>query len=234
MASNLIFTLFTLGYFGLIIFLALKRKMHLAAFFLLAKMALSSLLIGLIMTFSLPPGHEVSGNAKPYIPILVALLIIIMAVLSLRSIRKESELSVIRSVLIGWILFALGFIVQLSGLSFALMSIFTPHIYGSVNPVPEIGVPGFLGFTLIACLMFYLSSKRNTSARPNLLRWIVFFSILMIYDQVTITSLLLIFSVPSQPPTTYPQLASINTLSYLPFAFAIFQLAKDYIRKPSA
>jgi hypothetical protein len=206
--------------------------MHLASFFLLVKMALSSVLIGLIMTYSLPPGYEVSGSAKPYIPFSVALLIIIMAVLSLRSGGEEIELSVNRPVLIGWILLALGIVVQLSGLSFALMSFFTPHIFGSSQPVPGISVPGFLGATVIGCLMFYLSSKRNTNAHPNSLRWIVFFLIFVIYDQATIISLILIFALPAQPPATYPYLSSINTLGYLPFAFAIFLLAKDYISAP--
>ena len=228
MASNLLFILFTLGYLGLIIFLALKRKMNLASFFSLLKISIGPLLTGLILIFALPEGKEIIGSGMPYIPFIVGLIIIIMAALALKLPKKETQLAGSRGLIIGWILFILGVVVQFSGLSFALMSIFTPHIFSSINPVPATGVPGFLCFTVAGCLLLYLSSKSTTAARPNLFRWIVFFAIFLFFDQTTIISLILIYAVPSQPPAIYPLLSSINTLSYLPFCLTIFLLAKDY------
>jgi len=228
MASNLLFTLFTLGYLALIIFLAVKRKMHLASFFTLLKISIGPLITCLILMYSMPQDKEIIGNGMPYIPFFVGLIIIIMAVIVLKLPKKETRSAGNRSLILGWILFLLGVTVQFAGLSFVLMSFFAPPIFNSVNPVPGTGVPGFICFTVAGCLMLYLSSKTSTASRPNLFRWIVFFTILLFFDQATVIGLILIYAIPSQPPATYPYLSSINTLSHLPFALAIFLLAKDY------
>jgi hypothetical protein len=49
----------------------------------------------------------------------------------------------------------------------------------------------------------------------------------------TAQALIFLFSMPIDPPTAFPFFCGLMTVAFLPLAFLILALSKDYVRSPN-
>lgn len=229
MTGNILFLLVVLISWAVLIFLSVKGKMRLASFLSLIRMSLGPLILGLICVYSLPTGKMVRGEAIPQVPIIVFCLLIFFSILSLKSVKKSNVIPSKKPPLSRWFLFVSGVILQLTGTTIVFLSFYSPQILGAEEAIPQTGVWIYFGCTFISCLLLYVSSKLNSADYPNLFRWMVFFTIFLMFDQTTIISLILIYAFPSPPSVIYPYLSGLNTISFLPHGLVILLLVRGYI-----
>ncbi|MEJ2102675.1 MAG: hypothetical protein P8X68_22290 [Desulfobacterales bacterium] len=109
------------------------------------------------------------------------------------------------------------------------MSIFTPYLFGSQHPVPQIGVVSWLVMSVVLAVLLYFASGMNSIERPSLFRYFALTVAFVAASLATVQSLILIYAVPSDPPAAFSFLSAILTLAFLPFAFLLLGLSKDYI-----
>lgn len=98
------------------------------------------------------------------------------------------------------------------------VSLFSPYLFGSDQPVPEIGVISFIIVALILSAILYFASKMNTAQHPNLFRYIVLVGAFLAVSVNSVQCLMLIYAVPVQPPTAYPFLSGLLTIAFIPFS----------------
>lgn len=236
MSTSIIGVLGGLAYYTFFIVLAVKGKMKISSFSLLLLTSIFPIVLGLILIYALPidAGTVVEGPVLPVLPIIVGFVLFAFALLVLKhstaDVRKHNSQS---SSTIGWSLIILGVIVNTIGLIVILMSIYAPSTFGYSASVPQIGVPSFITLNCFSAILIYLGSRRNPEKKPNLLRWVSFFVILISINYPFIISCILIYAYPdsSQVHNIAPFWAGMNTIGFLPYSLLLLFLSREHKTK---
>ncbi|MGD9090957.1 MAG: hypothetical protein PVI38_20890, partial [Desulfobacterales bacterium] len=131
---------------------------------------------------------------------------------------------------IRWFLLFAGLLVLFAGFAIFSVSLFTPYLFGSEQPVPKIGIISWLIASLMVSLILYVASRMNSTQRPNLMRYIAVVIVVIAAFLTTAQALIFIFAMPIEPPTAFPFFCGLMTIAFLPLAFLILALSKDYLR----
>jgi hypothetical protein len=131
--------------------------MKLASFLLLILTAPMPIIIGLIFIYALPGGPEtkIDGFVLPMLPIAVGLFILLLSFLTLRLSNKGTPEQNKNSTLIGWIFIFIGSISQITGLTIAIVSFYSPSAIG-LSPNSNIGIIAFIVATCFLCYILVL------------------------------------------------------------------------------
>jgi hypothetical protein len=164
-----------------------------------------------------------------YIPSVICIISLILAVYSIFKGKSANPPPLKQPGYIRWLLIALGVFVLIGGFTLFSVSLFSPFLFGSNQPVPEIGVILYLIMTSILVVILYFASKMNSSRRPNLLRYVALVVAFFAVNLTTVQCLMLIYAVPVQPLTTYPFLSGLLTVAYLPFSLLVLMISKSYV-----
>ena len=221
------------------IYLNRSGKMKIACFLALLRMAMSPLMIGCILIWAVPKGVivqgqlvTVHGNPMPHIPFTIATIIVLMALVSIIFPGKDNTLPEKNHLILRWFLLIIGLVLQNIGFWFAFVSFIVPNVLGHENAVPQIGIYGFFVFSVISCVLIYLSSRMNSAAYPNLFRWIVFWVVYILFDLVTVIGLQFIYSPHIiNPPAMYPYLAGFVSFGFLPYGIVMMLLSRQYLKQ---
>lgn len=214
---------------GAIVIFYLKGKVKWPTFLLISIFSLYSLILGLIFTFSMPK-NVIHGKVIFELPIVIAVLLIILAIFSLKAPRTPSCISQNTPSKIRWIFLFAGILVYLLGFIITLEFFYVPKVFGQTAPMPYYGVINNLICGFIGSVLLYLASRKGSLKRPNLLRHISFVFIFLVFSQLTfVISLILIYSFPTQPLTSYPTLASLNMICYLFFGILLVLMRREYV-----
>jgi hypothetical protein len=118
------------------------------------------------------------------------------------------------------------------GIFGSLVFWYTPNLVGLSDAAPLSGVICFNIFTVISAIMWYISSNKNSSKRPNLMRIITILVIIFWSSHLSLVlSLILLYAFPSTPLTAYPSAATIIFSSYLIWEILILQLCRETNKK---
>ena len=126
-----------------------------------------------------------------------------------------------------WILILAGALILFCWFTLFSVSLFSPYLFGSNQPVPQIGVISSLIMALILSAILYFSSKMNTARHPYLFRYIASVVAFLAVNLASVQCLMLIYAVPSQPPTAYPFLSGLLTTAFIPFSLLVSIISKS-------
>jgi hypothetical protein len=203
--------------------------MRIASLIALLYFFASCLWIAIVLLFAMPQSYIVNGPNIVYVPLIIAMLQLAAALFSIHLGRRVNPPPLKAPGALRWVLLIIGLLVLFCGYVILNMSIFTAYIFGSKNPVPQIGVVSWLVMSVVLAALLYFASRMNSIKRPNLFRYLALTVALVAASLTTIQSLILIYAVPSDPPAAFSFLSAILTLAFLPFAFLLLGLSKDYI-----
>jgi hypothetical protein len=184
--------------------------------------------ISIILLYGMPHSHIVNGPNIVYVPLIIAMLQLAAALSSIHLSKRVNPPPLKHPSALRWVLLIIGLLVLFCGYVILNMSIFTPFLFGSKNPVPQIGVVSWLVMSAALAVILYFTSGMNSIKRPNLFRYLALTLALVAVSLTTVQSLILIYAVPSDPPVAFSFLAAALTLALLPFAFLLLGLSKDY------
>lgn len=187
-----------------------------------------SITIFLVIFYANP--IPVPGRVYNYtwIGILVAILAIFMAVLSLIFKKKDAAKYPEKTTAIRWVVFAVGLLIELFGMTLALCFIYLPQYSQSLSDPIGYAVWTYTAAVFVGCVLLYLASKLNSSKHPNFMRWVTaFLSLVHLSYNPCAISCILIFAVPSEIPVNYPEWASIQLLAYIPLIVLFTLIARD-------
>ena len=232
-------TQFSFLWWGILVYLNWSGKMKIACFLVILEMVLCSLGIGCVLIWALPKGVIVQGqpvtmhaNPMPHIPFAIATVIVLMALVTIIFSGKDNTLPEKTHLTLRWFLLIIGVILQVIGVFFALVSFIVPNALGHENSVPQIGIYGFFIFSVISCVLFYLSSRMNSAAYPNLFRWIVFWVVgFACHFPVTIGLLFIYTPNLMKPPAMYPYLTGFISFGFLPYGIVMMLLSRQYLKQ---
>ena len=207
-----------------------KIKMRWFAFTFLLLGSFQAFMIGYANVYGAPSDFIIIGDNIPYIPFTVALLILLLAFLSLRFGKKNSEHTNIKPSPLRWIWLIVGILLQTISLWFLVYTIFGYQMLGSDMPLPNIGVMTYLLMSIVVAFLLYFTSKMNTSKYPNLFRWIILFYSVFAIGQLTVVPLMLIYSVSIEPPVAFPFWSNIAAIGYIPYSVLMVVLTKDNVQ----
>jgi len=205
--------------------------MRIVSFLFLLYLSGSALLIAIINHLGLPPSSQIEGSNSPIIPIIIFVINLLLAVYSIFTIKRINPPPLKRPTVIRWFLIVLGVFVIFCGFTLFSVSLFSPYLFGSDQPVPHIGVESSLVISLILATILFFTSKMNTAQHPNLFRYIALAVAFLAVNLNSVQCLMLIYAVPVQPPTAYPFLSSLLTIAFLPFSLLILSISKNYVGK---
>ena len=190
--------------------------------------------IAIILIFAIPQSHIVNGPDIVYVPLIIGMLQLAAALFSIYLSKRVNPPPLKHPGALRWVLFFIGLLVLFCGYVILNMSIFTAYLFGSENPVPQIGVVSWLVMSVALAVILYFGSRMNSIERPNLFRYLALTVTLVAASLTTIQSLILIYAVPSDPPVAFSFLSATLTLAFLPFAFLLLGLSRDYISAKKA
>jgi hypothetical protein len=203
--------------------------MRIASVLSLLYFCASCMLVAIILSFGLPQTHNIKGPNISYVPFIVGVIQLAAALFYIHLGKRVNPPPLKAPGALRWVLLIIGLLVLFCGYVILNMSIFTAYIFGSKNPVPQIGVVSWLVMSVVLAALLYFASRMNSIKRPNLFRYFALTLALVAASLTTIQSLILIYAVPSDPPAAFSFLSAILTLAFLPFAFLLLGLSKDYI-----
>ena len=200
--------------------------MRIAAFLLLLVFSKVNFIIGLLMTYALPENHIIQGPVISYVPFMMAAFSLVLSILTLMTFRNQNPPPLKEPGMSRWFWLTAGASMFISGWWVSLLALYAPDVFGSKDPLPQAGVIIFLITSLAVSAVLFFTSQMNSTRRPNLLRYLVLVITVGAFFMTTSFCLVLIFAAPHQPPTTFPFLAGILSMAYLPFSVLIYLLAK--------
>jgi len=189
----------------------------------------SCVLIGIIIGFATPQTHIDNGPNAVYVPFIISMLQLAAALFSIHLGKRVNPPPLKNPGAFRWILLIIGLLVLFCGYVIFNMSLFTAYLFGSKNPVPQVGVVSWLVMSVVLAALLYFTSRINSIKRPNLFRYLALTLALVAASLTMIQCLILIYAVPSDPPAAFSFLSAILTLAFLPFAFLLLGLSKDHI-----
>ena len=203
--------------------------MRIVSFLLLMYLGASAFLIAIIIHSGLPPSSLTKGSNLPIIPIIICIINLLLAVYSIFKIKNVNPPFLKRRTFTRWFLIAIGAFILFCSFTLFSVSLFSPYLFGSEQPVPQIGVICSVVVAVILSVILYFASKMNTTERPNLFRYIAMGGAFFAVNLTSVQCLMLIYAVPVQPPTAFPSLSGVLTIAYIPFSLLLLSLAKDYV-----
>jgi hypothetical protein len=204
-------------------------KMRIVSFSLLLYLSASALLVAIINYTGLPSSYLLEGSDILFIPIIISAANLISAIYSIFKIKKINPPPLMRPSFMRWLLIAIGVFVLFCWFTLFSVSLFSPYLFGSDHPVPEIGVVFSLIIAIILAVILYFASRMNTAAHPNLFRYIALAIAFLAVSVNSVQCLMLIYAVPVQPPTAYPFLSGLLTIAFIPFSLLILIISKGFV-----
>jgi hypothetical protein len=181
------------------------------------------------MHSGLPSGYIIQGPNIFYVPTIVAVIQIAFAVISILPSSRSILPPFKKPSFLRWILSFMCLLFLLIGFTIYSVSLYSPYLFGSEQPVPIIGIISWLIASAIVSLILYVASKMNSSERPNLMRYISLVIAAIGAFFTTAQALIFIFAMPNDPPSTFPFYAGLMTLAFLPLSLVVLGLSKDYV-----
>ncbi len=169
------------------------------------------------------------GRNIPIIPIIICIINLLLAVYSIIKAKHIYPPPLMQPSFMRWLLIAIGVFVLFCWFTLFSVSLYSPYIFGSNQPVPEIGVISSLIMALILSAILYFSSSMNTASHPNLFRYIALAIAFLAASVNSVLCLMLIYAVPVQPPTAYPFLSGLLTIAFIPFSLLTLIISKSYV-----
>jgi len=227
--EKIVSNVFGLVYWIAIVVFYLKGKVKWPTFFSLITMSVYPLMLGLILIYALPK-NIIHGDVVAALPLAIALLMIIMAIFSLITPKNQQSVTNTPPSKIRWFFLAFGIVINYTGLVVTLMYFYVPQVMGHSLPVPHYGITVCIIFSFVSSVFLYMASRMGSAKRPNLMRKIVFLITFTLYSQVTlIVSLILIYSFPIKPLTSYPMLASLNMICFLFYGILLLLMRREFV-----
>jgi hypothetical protein len=190
--------------------------------------------MAIVLLFAIPQSHILNGPNLIYVPLIIGMLQLAAALFSIHLSKRVNPPPLKHPTVLRWGLLIIGLLILFCGYVIFNMSIFTPFLFGSKSPMPQVGVLSWLAMSVVLAALSYFSSGMNSIERPNLFRYLALAVILVAASLTTVQSLILIYAVPTDPPVAFSFLSAILTLALLPFAFLVLGLSKDYIATKGA
>jgi hypothetical protein len=216
-------------YWIAIVVFYVKGKVKWPTFLSIITLSVYPLILGLIFIYALPK-NVIHGKVMAELPIAVALILVAISIFSLKAPKTPSNIFQNNPSKIRWFFLLSGIVVYMLGIIITLEFFYVPRVFGQTAPMPHYGVTTNLICGFISSVLLYLASKKGSAKRPNLLRHISFVFIFLVFSQLTLViSLILIYSFPTQPLTSYPTLASLNMLCYLFFGMLLVLMRREYV-----
>jgi hypothetical protein len=170
------------------------------------------------LIYKLPPHTYVQSDSLPLIPVLVGVSSLSCAVFFFfKRNLPLIENPITKISISAWILLAMWSLFTAIAKYAFLLSIYSPNIYGSNVQIPLTGVVIFIICCVCAAIVLYGFS---IMIHQELL-WLFYFTIIFSCYQVTVFSLLIAYGF-QQFNVSYPFLASIMVLGYVPFILTLF------------
>jgi hypothetical protein len=189
----------------------------------------SRLLAG-VLHWALPERYGVKGVKVAYIPFCIGGVQLFLAILSIFVGKRNNPIPNRAPSKLRWVWVISGVVVFALGYLVVVLTVYTPHVFGSTAPVPRGGVLFFLATTLLSVFILYYSSNLNSASSPNLLRWTVLILSFIVTFVVTMIVLILIYAVPGTPNLIYPILAAFCSIAYFPISLLILFMVRAYVR----
>jgi hypothetical protein len=202
--------------------------MRIISFSMLLYLSASALLIAIINHSGLPSSNLMK-EPKILIPVIICIINLILAVYSIFKIKKNNPPSLKRPSFMRWFLIVIGVFVLFCWFTLFSVSLFSPYLFGSDQPVPEIGVISSLIMALLLSAILYFASRMNTASHPNLFRSIALAIAFLAVSLNSVQCLMLIYAVPVQPPTAYPFLSGLLTVGFIPFSLLVLIISKSHV-----
>lgn len=203
--------------------------MRITSFLLLLYLSASALLVAIINYSGLPTSYLFDGPDILFIPIIICTINLLLAAYSIFKLQKINPPPLKRPSFMRWLLIAIGVIVLFFWFTLFSVSLYSPYLFGSDQPVPEIGVVSSLIMAIILSAILYFASKMNTVKHPNLFRYISLAVAFLAASVNSVQCLMLIYAVPVEPQTAYPFLSGFLTIAYIPFSMLIMIISKSYV-----
>ena len=171
------------------------------------------------MIYTLSSRTYVQDSGLPLIPALVGSGALSCAAFFIfKRHPLEVEYSITKISWAAWVLYAVTWLLMgISKYAF-LLSIYSPSIFKSDIQIPHVGIGIFIIGYFFAALSLYGFSRMV----PIKLFWLFYFTIGYAFYQVAVYTLLLVFGLIQQYNVSYPFLASIMVVGYVPFILALF------------
>ena len=190
----------------------------------------SAFLIVIILQLGYPAENVIIGPNIFYVPLIIGVLQIFFAVVSMLFSRKTNVPPSGKSSILRWILLLLGVFMLFCGYTVFSISIYTPYLFGYDKPLPDIGVSSFIVVSILLGFILYFASKMNSIKYPNFFRYLVLIIVFFAVSLTTILSLILVYAVPTQPPSTFSFHSALLTLAYLPYSLLVLIITRDYVK----
>jgi hypothetical protein len=203
--------------------------MRLVSFLLLLYLSISAFLISFINHSGVPSSFTINGPNIVYVPIFIGIANLVVAFFSIFKGKKIIIPPLNKPAVIRWILIAIPAFVLFCGFTMFSVSLFSPYLFGSNQPIPQIGVISSLILALILSILLYFASSMNTAAHPNLFRYIALAIAFLAASVNSVQCLMLIYAVPVHPPTAYPFLSGLLTIAFIPFSMLILIISNSYV-----
>lgn len=203
--------------------------MRMVSFLLLFYISAFALIVAIIAYYGIPSSLLMKGFSIPIIPIFICIINFTLGVYSISKIKKVNPPPLKRPSAIRWLLISIGVLILFCWFTLFSVSLYSPYLFGSDQPVPEIGVFSSLIMALILAVILYFASRMNTATHPNLFRYIALGIAFLAVSVNSVQCLMLIYAVPVKPPTTFPFLSGLLTIAYIPFSLLILIISKSYV-----
>lgn len=221
--------IFGILYWVGIIVLFIRGKVKLATFLSILTISTYPLIIGLITTYALP-NNIIKGNFGKELAIILSLILIILSILSLFSPKQAPTNPQYEQSKISWLYFFSGLIVFSIGSMATLVFFYAPDVFGHSSTMPTYGIIANIASSTVSAFLFYMASKYGSVKKPNLLRTISSLVIFLFMGQSTlIISLILLYSMPVVPATSFPFLAALNMVCYIPVATVLILMRREHV-----
>ena len=203
--------------------------MRIVSFLFLLYFSAIALLITILNNSILSSQQLTNGPNPPFIPAFICITNLIFAIYSIFKSKDANPPPLKRPIFIRWFLLAGGLFILFCGFTMFSVSLFSPFIYGSDRPVPEIGVILHLIMIFILSVILYFAYNMNTPERPNLFRYLAMVVAFLGVNLTTVLCLMLLYAVPVQPPTPFPFLSGLLTIAFLPISLLILIISKSQV-----
>lgn len=202
--------------------------MRIASFLLLLFLGAAAFIIAIINNSGIPSSHLIKGSSISFIPVIICIINLILVVYSTFKVKNVNPPPLKQPTFIRWILIFAGVFFLFCLFTVFSVTLYSPYLFGSNQPLPQIGVISTLIMALILSAILFLASKMNTAKRPNLFRYIALAIAFFAVNLISVQCLILIYAVPVQPPTAYPFLSGLLTLAFIPFSILVLIISKSY------
>ena len=189
----------------------------------------SAFFVTIISNMDLPSSYLTKGPNFQFIPIIICIVNLIFAVYSIFKRKNFNRPPAKQPTFFRWILIAIGVFIFFCGFTSFSVSLYSPFLFGSNEPVPQVGVISSFIMALMLSAILHFTSKMNTAQQPNLFRYISMIVAFLAANINLVQCLMLIYAVPVQPPTAYPFLSELLTIAFIPFSLVILTISKSYV-----